>query len=179
MQDDDSALVGAESPSQTPAGEEGHSRPLWATPLVPRGVSRPIAAVNSNCFVCGRHNPSGLHLTFERGSEGVEAVWVPNDANESFPGTVHGGIIASVLDEAMSKAIMACGWQAFTVCVNVRFHSRTAPGEHLRVHGWVVERSKRRILTEASLVTESAIERAHAWATFLMPGSSLVREPNA
>ncbi|MGO8795379.1 MAG: PaaI family thioesterase [Candidatus Sulfotelmatobacter sp.] len=173
MQDDDSALVRPELFPRMPAGYQRRTRSFRSGQLAPQVTSRQIAPVNSNCFVCGGHNSLGLHLTFEHGSKGVEATWVPNQAWESFEGTVHGGIITTVLDEAMSKAIMASGSQAFTVSLNIRFHSRTSPGERLHVCGWVTERRKRRILTEASLVAESTIERAHAWATFLTPGNSL------
>jgi acyl-coenzyme A thioesterase PaaI-like protein len=86
-------------------------------------------------------------------------------------GTIHGGIITTVLDEAMSKAIIACGWEAFTVELRVRLRERVCPGEELRVQGWVVEKRKRRILAEASLTGEGARERAHAWAAFLIPQS--------
>jgi acyl-coenzyme A thioesterase PaaI-like protein len=179
MRDDHAALEGNEVFPPTGAEYVRRVRSLGAGQVVGPAASRQIAPVNSNCFVCGGHNLSGLHLTFEDGSKGVEADWIPNDASESFQGTVHGGIITSVLDEAMSKAIMARGWQAFTVCLNVRFHRRTSPGECLRVRGWIVERRKRRILTEASLFTDNAMERAHAWATFLIPGKPLDGEPNA
>jgi len=178
MQDSDSALLGPDV-SSTMRAECPPSSGALPGQLLPNAAARPIPPVNSNCFVCGRHNPTGLHLKFEGGSHGVEATWIPNDASESFQDTVHGGLITSVLDEAMSKAIMANGWQAFTVCISARFHSRISPGDHLRAQGWIVERRKRRILTEASLITDSGIERAHAWATFLMPGGSQVRKANA
>jgi len=178
MQDDDSAVLASDMSSTMRTECPPSSRAL-PDQLVPEAASRQIAPMNSNCFVCGRRNPTGLHLMFEGGSQGVEATWIPNDASESFQDTVHGGLITSVLDEAMSKAIMANGWQAFTVCISARFHSRISPGDHLRAQGWIVERRKRRILTEASLITDSGIERAHAWATFLMPGGSQVRKANA
>lgn len=179
MQDDDSVLIGSEPTSQMRADYHRDTESFPSGQLARRPEPRRIVQVNSNCFVCGRHNSSGLHLTFEYGPKGVEATWLPSEAWESFQGMVHGGIIATVLDEAMSKAIMARGWQAFTVSLNIRFHSRTCPGERLTVHGWIVERRKRRILTEASLLTDMAIERAHAWATFLMPAKGLGTEPNA
>ena len=174
MQDGDSALLRRDM-SSTMQAECPPSSGALPDQLVTDAASRQISPVNSNCFVCGRRNATGLHLMFEGGSQGVEAIWIPNDSSESFQNTVRGGLITSVLDEAMSKAIMANGWQAFTVCISVRFHSRISPGERLRAHGWTVERRKRRILTEASLVTDSGIERAHARATFLMPSGSQVR----
>ena len=179
MQDEDSALLETESSSEMRAACAQPSRILRPDQSVLLPASCQIPPVNPNCFVCGPHNRSGLHLIFERAANGVEAIWVPDDTSESFQDTVHGGVITSVLDEAMSKAIMACGWQALTVCVNVRFHSRTSPGERLRVRGWIVQRRKRRILTEADLFSDSTIERAHAWATFLIPAGSPVRNRDA
>lgn len=69
----------------------------------------------------------------------------------------------------MSKAVIARTWEVLTVDLRVRFRGRVTPGEKLRVHGWVVEKQRRRILTEAILVTATGVERAHAWAAFLVP----------
>ena len=137
------------------------------TSLLP--VTRRYAQLNPNCVVCGAHNPKGLQIEFQDGPNGVEAHWVPTEDWESFQGTVHGGIITTVLDEAMSKAVIARNWEALTVDLRVRFRDRVSPGEELRVRGWVVEKQRRRILTEATLVTGTGVERVHAWATFLVP----------
>lgn len=136
-------------------------------------VYRGHARLNPNCVVCGVHNAKGLQLEFQQDREqlGVGATWVPTTEWESFQGTVHGGIITTVLDEAMSKAVIAQNWEALTVDLRVRFRDRVAPGERLQVRGWVVEKHRRRILTEATLVNESGAERAHAWATFLVARS--------
>lgn len=139
--------------------------------MVAQGVPRRLAPLNPNCIVCGAQNPKGLHLAFDTGSNGVEAAWVPTAEWESFQGTVHGGIITAVLDEAMSKAIIARSWEALTVDLRVRFRSRVLPGEELRLRGWVVEKQRRKILTEATLVSGAGVERAHAWATFLARSS--------
>jgi acyl-coenzyme A thioesterase PaaI-like protein len=145
--------------------------PLLQAPpgAAPLPGSRLSARLNPNCVVCGAHNPKGLHLAFQEGPDGVDAVWVPTMEWESFQGTVHGGIITTVLDEAMSKAVIARNWEALTVDLRVRFRGRVLPGERLRLRGWVVEKRRRRILTEATLVTARGVGRAHAWATFLVP----------
>ncbi len=145
------------------AAEKGQS--VTPVPL----VSRRHARLNPNCVVCGVRNPRGLRLTFQEGLNGVHSLWVPAEGWESFQGTVHGGIITAVLDEAMSKAVIARNWEALTVDLRVRFHGRVTPGENLRVHGWVVEKQRRRILTEATLINGTGVERAHAWAKFLVP----------
>jgi acyl-coenzyme A thioesterase PaaI-like protein len=130
---------------------------------------RGVARLNTACVVCGTQNPTGLRIRFRSSSDGATARWTPTNGWESFEGIVHGGIITTVLDEAMSQAIIARGWEALTVELKVRFRGRVAPGDGLQVRGWVVDRRKRRVRTEAVLITDAGDERAHAWATFLVP----------
>jgi acyl-coenzyme A thioesterase PaaI-like protein len=135
----------------------------------PLQVTRRYAPLNPNCVVCGVHNPRGLHIEFRTERDGVSADWVPGKEWESFQGTVHGGIITAVLDEAMSKAVIACDWEALTADLRVRFRERVSPGEKLTIRAWVVNRRRRRILTEGTLASDTDVERVHAWATFLVP----------
>ncbi len=126
------------------------------------------AQLNPRCVVCGAQNPKGLHIRFAQDENGVMAKWQPTEDWQSFRGVVHGGIITTVLDEAMSKAIISRAWQALTAELAVRFRRRVSPGDTLRVRGWITDQHKRRIRTEATLTTERGEELAHAWATFLI-----------
>lgn len=59
----------------------------------------------SNCFVCGQDTVCGLKLIFSSNCEGeVEATVKLSSDYEGYPGIIHGGIVSSVLDEAVSKA---------------------------------------------------------------------------
>lgn len=62
---------------------------------------------NSNeCFVCGLNNDKGLQAFFyETDTREVVAVFTPHELHQSYPGRVHGGIAACILDEAMGRAI--------------------------------------------------------------------------
>lgn len=143
----------------TAPDEEGH-------PL------HPVAELNSSCLVCGHLNPHGMHLAFIAEGSGVLAEWIPGKNWESFQGIVHGGVLSTLLDEAMSKAIIAHGMEAFTVELRVRFKQKLHTGETVQVRGWVVERHKRRITAEASLCSSTGGEYAHAWGVFLLPPRS-------
>jgi acyl-coenzyme A thioesterase PaaI-like protein len=124
-----------------------------------------------NCVVCGRANAGGLRIEYRREADGcVTAIWRPTSAWEGFRGVVHGGIVSTVLDEAMSKAVVGIGRRALTGELRVRFRQPVAPGDDLRVRGWVVLRHRRLIRTEAALEAADGTERAHAWATFLPVG---------
>jgi len=129
------------------------------------------ARSNPACVACGKQNSKGLRIDFVNESDGVCARWTPTHDWESFRGIIHGGIITTVLDEAMSKAVISRGWEALTAELKVRFRNRVSPGNPLQIRGWIISKRKRRILAEAKLTTNMGQEVAHAWATFLaVPG---------
>jgi acyl-coenzyme A thioesterase PaaI-like protein len=131
------------------------------------------ARTQNRCFVCGQENPYGLHMHFAREPDGaISAEWRPTENWEGFKGIVHGGIIGTVLDEAMSKAVAAIKCEALTGELRVRFRHHVSTGESLRIRGWVVGKVKRLVKAEATLMAADGSERAHAWARFLaLPGS--------
>ena len=59
------------------------------------------------CFVCGVKNPVGLKMVFEQTGPGeVSAVITVPEHFEGYPGVVHGGITAAMLDEAACRVYM-------------------------------------------------------------------------
>ena len=60
-----------------------------------------------NCFVCGLENEHGLHLRFYETAKGeVTVETVVPDHYQGYPGIVHGGIVASLVDEALGRVHM-------------------------------------------------------------------------
>lgn len=55
------------------------------------------------CFVCGAENPIGLHLDFWMDDEQVWTEFTPGQQHQGWPGVLHGGIIATLLDETMGR----------------------------------------------------------------------------
>jgi acyl-coenzyme A thioesterase PaaI-like protein len=120
------------------------------------------------CIVCGPNHPHGLRIRYElAGDRSVAANWTPTPEWEGLRGVVHGGIISTVLDEAMAKAVAANECKALTGELRVRFRHQVQAGEKCQIKGWVVKRTKRLIETEATLTAADGSERAHAWAVFL------------
>lgn len=146
--------------SPTPSTESSYARPGQ--------VAREDAPLNSACFVCGEENPHGLHLAFQAAGDRASAVWTPRIGWESFQGVIHGGVISSVLDEAMAKAIISGGREAFTVDLRIRFRKKVCVGDVVSVSGWIVSIEKRKILAEACVTSEDGGENAHAWGVFLV-----------
>lgn len=126
------------------------------------------ALPQSSCFACGPDNPHGLRLRFETVETGESlAEWTPDAFTEGFRGIVHGGVVCTVLDEAMSKAVAATGTPAFTAELRVRLRQHVVPGCQVRVRGWISNKAKRLIKSEASITDSEGTELAHAWASFL------------
>ncbi len=124
--------------------------------------------MQSTCVVCGPANEHGLQIAFEVHDSGeVSAEWMPTPRWEGFRGIVHGGIVTTVLDEGMSKAIAATGTQALTCELRVRLRKSVASGESYNLRAWIVERKRRRIATEAVITGAGGQEHARAWGTFL------------
>lgn len=59
------------------------------------------------CFVCGRKNPRGLYVTFyDNGRNEVQATHTISEDYQGYPGVVHGGIVAALLDEVVARVSM-------------------------------------------------------------------------
>ena len=68
----------------------------------------PIKQPNSKmCFICGLENPIGLHLHIYETEPGViESKYIAPDHFQGYPGVLHGGIVAAILDEISGRAHM-------------------------------------------------------------------------
>lgn len=59
------------------------------------------------CFVCGCENSFGLHSRFyQLDDDRLVALFTPAEEHQSYPGRLHGGIAAAILDETIGRAIM-------------------------------------------------------------------------
>lgn len=82
-------------------------------------------ATSTHCFVCGVQNPSGLHMHFYNVSPGeVEANYTVSETYNGYPGIVHGGIIASMLDETMGRVFMETDPTRFMVTAELKIRYR-------------------------------------------------------
>jgi len=56
------------------------------------------------CFVCGTENPIGMRVRFRVEGDGVMTEFIPSEAHMGYVGIVHGGVLATLLDETMGWA---------------------------------------------------------------------------
>jgi uncharacterized protein (TIGR00369 family) len=100
-----------------------------------------------NCLVCGRSNPLGLHLSLHVDDGGtIRTTFTPGPHHVGFEGLIHGGLLATVLDEAM---VWAAIWSCRRACVagelNVRYRRPGRVGRQLRCAARVVAARSRMI----------------------------------
>ncbi|MDA1061644.1 MAG: hotdog fold domain-containing protein [Chloroflexi bacterium] len=119
------------------------------------------------CFGCGRHNPIGMHLAFERTGAGVAATYTTRREDQGFPGTLHGGLLALLLDEAMGWAMYADRIFAVTARMETRFRRPAALDETLTVHGRITRDRGRRIEVAGEILDSSGAHLVEASGLFL------------
>jgi len=64
-----------------------------------RKIINPYNPELNKCFGCSRKNPIGLKLEFEEVDNYIEATWEPKEYYQGYVNVLHGGIIATMLDE--------------------------------------------------------------------------------
>lgn len=89
------------------------------------------------CYGCGRDNVRGLGLRFRVEDGRAVAEFTPEQFLQGFPGYMHGGGIATVLDEAMGWAAYAAGVWAMTAKFTMRFRRPAPLQQQVRVSGWL------------------------------------------
>jgi uncharacterized protein (TIGR00369 family) len=108
---------------------------------------------DNRCFVCGQDNPHGLRLAFaypQAGRAQTELL-IP----ERFSGwerLAHGGLLATLLDEAMAHACLSREGNAVTVELTVRFLKPVEVGQSVRVIGRVLGVKGRVVETEGEIL---------------------------
>jgi uncharacterized protein (TIGR00369 family) len=79
------------------------------------------AGTRHYCFGCGARNPHGLRLDFRIEDKRAVAEFEPRAEHQGYPGLVHGGLIATALDEAMGWAMYTLGVWAVTGKMEVKY----------------------------------------------------------
>jgi uncharacterized protein (TIGR00369 family) len=129
------------------------------------------------CFVCGKNNPDGLQLKFEYPAAGTcRATLTPPQKYQGWQGILHGGIVSTLLDEALAHAVGGVergggGSCSVTAEITVRFKRPVKIGQTVILEGTVVSDKGRVIECESSLKDEEGNELATATGKLVRPKS--------
>lgn len=120
------------------------------------------------CFACGKENPISLGLEFSKTDHNkVEADFIPLPEHQGYEGIIHGGIVSTLLDEAMVTAVNSLGLEAVTGELRVRFRQAMKVGEEVHIIGCVKKRRSKLLLTEGKIRDKTGQIVALAEAKFM------------
>lgn len=129
------------------------------------------------CFVCGRKNLRGLRMSFyDNGSNEVTSEYTVSEEYQGYPGLVHGGVVAAMLDEVVCRVAMIGDHHHFMMSVKmeIKYRHPVPTGEKLQLVGRIVRLRGRLgkatgevILPDGTLAVESALTLANVPAEML------------
>jgi len=93
-----------------------------------------------NCFICGMENPVGLHLhIYETAPGEVESAYSAPEYFQGYPGVLHGGIVAAIIDEISGRALMGSDPSnprfMFTARLQIKFRQTVPIGKAVKILG--------------------------------------------
>ena len=116
--------------------------------------------VHENCFACGFKNERGLRLNFQKQADGsVRADFIADPKFEGYSGMVHGGIIATILDSAMTHCLLYKGIFAVTGRLSVRYLSPIPIGSIIQLKAQMVKMAHRIFFIEGQAFVERQSRR--------------------
>lgn len=118
------------------------------------------------CFVCGRNNRIGLHLTFRLEADATHAEFLPQPDHQGYDGVVHGGILAAVLDDAMANCLWLRGVAAVTAKMELRYREPVSVGTRLLIYGRLLDERRNIATAEGWITSASGTRLVEATGTF-------------
>lgn len=109
------------------------------------------------CFICGLANPIGLKMVFheDRENQQVRAELTVPESYRGYPGVVHGGIVATILDETSGRALIIHTGDINTLFatakMEVRYRRATPTNTPLVAVGWVERMGESRVRVKGEL----------------------------
>jgi len=116
---------------------------------------------HSDCFVCGENNKQGLQLEFTLAGDGcVSSCFCSKEMYQGYPGMLHGGILSSIVDGAMTNCLFAHDVIAVTAELNVRFRSPVVIGQLTTVRAKILRNDPPLYVVEAKITQDGKVKVA-------------------
>lgn len=112
-----------------------------------------------NCVVCGAANDRGLQLEFRRNADdSVQTTFDCAQTYEGYAGTIHGGVVSTLLDGAMTNCLFAHGYPGVTAEITVRFRHPVCAGSPATVRAWIERCARPLHVLRAELVQDRQLK---------------------
>jgi acyl-coenzyme A thioesterase PaaI-like protein len=119
------------------------------------------------CYACGVQNERGLHMEFRRQGERTLCEYTPHDYQQGYPGRMHGGLVATMIDEAMGWAVYGARVWGATARLNVRFRRPVYLHQPLRIEAWVTKDRSRLVELRSEIRDASGALLAEGEGAFM------------
>lgn len=127
-----------------------------------------------NCFVCGEKNIGGLQAKFFYDGEKAFTDVLATDKFEGYHEIYHGGVIASLLDEVMIKALLAENIFAVTAELTIKYKLPVRIGTKLKFTGKLInQKGGKLFFTEGELIDDDGTLYASASAKYVKASDTL------
>jgi acyl-coenzyme A thioesterase PaaI-like protein len=116
-----------------------------------------IPIFDDYCFACGARNPIGIHMQVDYREDIVAAeslLALPKEF-QGWQEVIHGGILATLLDEIMMHAVWHFAGAGVTLGMEVQFRQPLAPGEVVMVQGRLTETKGRRLKAQGEIIRQA------------------------
>lgn len=126
-----------------------------------------MANDDSMCFACSPRNPIGLKLVFEQDGDVCRTLFTAGPEHQSWSGVVHGGLVATLLDEVMAQWLCVRGITTMTAEITARYSKAVPVGEKLTVEGNMVSHRGRLFEMSGKIILPDGTVAARATAKYL------------
>lgn len=130
-------------------------------------MSKPLKDGDHMCFACSPNNPIGLKLVFEHEGDICRASFVAGPEHQGWNGVMHGGLLTTILDEAMAQWLCSRDLSVMTAEMTTRFVNPVPIGSKLTIESRLVANKRRLFLMEANALLPDGAVAAKATAKFV------------
>jgi len=124
--------------------------------------------LHENCFACGSNNGAALRLNFhKKEDDSVVGYFTADPKFEGYSGIVHGGIIATLLEAAMTHCLLKKGISALTGRLSIRYSSPIRVGTVVKLEARIIKRSHKIFFLEGQAIVEGK-KMAYAEAKYVL-----------
>ena len=112
-------------------------------------------SLHKNCFACGANNGMGLGLKFYKHEGGtVFGKFFADPKYEGYSGIIHGGIVATLLDSAMTHCLLMQGIPALTGRLSIKYSTPIRTGTVVKLEARIVDQFHEMFILEGKAWVE-------------------------
>jgi acyl-coenzyme A thioesterase PaaI-like protein len=111
--------------------------------------------LHSNCFACGSMNGTGLGLKFYKHKDGtVFGKFFADPKFEGYSGIIHGGIVATLLDSAMTHCLLMEDIPALTGRLSIKYSAPIRTGTVVKLEARIVDQFHEMFILEGKALVD-------------------------